>query len=317
MFKKLDERTLASALLATSVIAGLTIPTLASMFAPYALSALFFVVVLSLVPFAHVPTDEIVSVRGPSLRLVVWQQFILPGIVIALAVVAKLPESFVILAIITATSGSVFASPAIAEMLHLDRKRALQGMVLSTLLTPLSLFLYLNIFRDAASAVTMAGYLQRMVIFLVVPFLVFAGYRAVIGRLSETVVETINVSSRWGVLVALMVFCIGIMAAVSAQLVIDPTDVLVNFIMAGMLCAGMLFVTAIVMYRFGRKEALTAGLLSGFRNVGLGYALIGESMGHDLAVYVGISMLPMFVTPLVIRLHHVSRHPTIPHGVTA
>jgi hypothetical protein len=61
------------------------------------------------------------------------------------------------------------------------------------------------------------------------------------------------------------------------------------------------------MHRFGQSEALTAGILAGFRNVGLGYALVGETIGHQLAVYVGVSMLPMFITPVIIRVVYANR----------
>jgi hypothetical protein len=43
-------------------------------------------------------------------------------------------------------------------------------------------------------------------------------------------------------------------------------------------------------------------VLSGFRNVGLGFALLGNMLGSDTAVYVGISQIPIFLAPLILRL---------------
>jgi hypothetical protein len=56
------------------------------------------------------------------------------------------------------------------------------------------------------------------------------------------------------------------------------------------------------MHRFGRREAMTAGLLSSFRNVGLSYALVGDMVGPEIGLYVGVSMIPVFVAPLLLHI---------------
>jgi BASS family bile acid:Na+ symporter len=114
--------------------------------------------------------------------------------------------------------------------------------------------------------------------------------------------EHINGVGRWGSIVSLLIFGVGVMASVSTQVYVHPLKVLFYLIIASSVAAGMLAVTTITMYRHGFNEALTAGILSGFRNVGLGYALVGDMIGPELAPYVGISMLPIFISPLVIRV---------------
>ena len=308
MFRFFDERTLASALLACAVLLGMALPSSASILKPYALPALFLVVVLSLIPFAKLPIDNLFSMRAPVLRVVAWQQFALPCIVISVAIVAKLPDTIIVFTVVTACSGALFASPALAELLHLNRQRALQCMVLSTLLTPISLFLFLSLFRDASTALNIAMYIERIAVFLIAPFVLFAAYRIVATRcVPDALDEKLNFISRWGVIVALIVFCIGIMSDVSDEFGRAPQVVLFDLAIATLVCSGMLLLTVIVMYRFGQDEALTAGIVVGFRNVGLGYALVGDAIGHQLAVYVGISMLPMFVTPVIIRVVYANR----------
>lgn len=302
-----DERTLSAALLAIAVILGLSVPALSLFLKPAALPALLVVVILSLVPFAKMPGSSLFSLRLPVLRIVAWQQFVLPCIVIAAATVAKVPDQIIVLMTVTIASGALFASPALAELLHLNRERALQCMVLSTLLTPLSLFLFLNLYRDAGTHIHLEVYVQRIAVFLIVPFLLFSAYRILVKDLNETIVTRVNDASRWGVIISLVVFCIGIMSDVSDEVKAAPSVVLFDLIVATLLCCGMLLLTVIVMWRFGADEALTAGILCGFRNVGLGYALVGEAIGHQLAVYVGISMLPMFLTPVIIRVVYAER----------
>ena len=302
-----DERTVSAALLAIAVILGLTVPSLSALLKPVALPALLVVVILSLVPFARMPASSLVSLKAPVLRIVAWQQFALPAIVIAAATVLKVPDQIVVLMVVTIASGALFASPALAELLHLNRERALQCMVLSTLLTPLSLFTFLNIYRDAGTHIQLEIYVQRVSVYLIVPFLLFTAYRILVKDLSERVVARVSDISRWGVILALVVFCIGIMSDVSNEVGTSPRVVLFDLAIASLLCCGMLLLTIITMWRFGADEALTAGILCGFRNVGLGYALVGETIGHQLAVYVGVSMLPMFLTPVIIRVVYTQR----------
>ncbi|MEZ5843066.1 MAG: hypothetical protein R3D27_04960 [Hyphomicrobiaceae bacterium] len=302
-----DERTISAAFLAVAVLLGLTVPSLSALLKPVALPALLVVVVLSLVPFARMPASALLSLKAPVLRIVAWQQFALPGIVIAAATVLKVPEQVVVLMVVTIASGALFASPALAELLHLNRERALQCMVLSTLLTPVSLFIFLNIYRDAGTHILLDVFVQRVAVFLIVPFLLFAAYRILAKDLSDKVVERVSDISRWGVILALVVFCIGIMSDVSNEVGTSPRIVIFDLIVASMLCCGMLLLTIVTMWRYGADEALTAGILCGFRNVGLGYALVGEAIGHQLAVYVGVSMLPMFLTPVIIRVVYTQR----------
>jgi hypothetical protein len=64
--------------------------------------------------------------------------------------------------------------------------------------------------------------------------------------------------------------------------------------------AGMAYLTAIVMYRQGMSDALTASIVSGFRNVGLGFVLLSGVSSEHTAAYVGVSQIPIFLAPLVL-----------------
>jgi hypothetical protein len=304
MLDRLDERTVSAGILAVAVLVGLLCPSVARAAAPFALPALFLVVVFALIPFAGLKTNEIISIRWPVLRMLAWQQLLLPAIVVAACVVAKLPDYCTVIAVVAASSGSLFASPALAEMMGLDRRRALQGMVLSTLCTPITLYAFLNLFRDAAVHVSLSSYLQRIAIFLIIPFAIFALYRIIATYLPKTATNSITAAARHGTILALVVFCVGIMRAVSFELVRNPSMVLIALLACTLLFLVMFMLTAIVFYRFGRVEGYTNALLSGFRNVGLGYALVGDSLGHELAVCVGAAMLPMFLAPFLLRLYN-------------
>ena len=62
----------------------------------------------------------------------------------------------------------------------------------------------------------------------------------------------------------------------------------------------MAYLTAVVMFRQGINDAITASIVSGFRNVGLGFVLLSGVSSEDTAVYVGISQIPIFLAPLIL-----------------
>ena len=46
------------------------------------------------------------------------------------------------------------------------------------------------------------------------------------------------------------------------------------------------------------NDSLTASIVSGFRNVGLGFVLLSGMAGKTTAEYVGVSQIPIFLAPL-------------------
>ena len=64
----------------------------------------------------------------------------------------------------------------------------------------------------------------------------------------------------------------------------------------------MAYLTAVVMFRQGINDAMTASIVSGFRNVGLGFMLLSGISGVSTAQYIGVSQIPIFLAPLVLSL---------------
>jgi BASS family bile acid:Na+ symporter len=297
-----EERTLAVLVLAAGIFVGLGVPTVADMLRPWALPALFLVCVFSLMPFAQLPLPTLFSVQPDLLRIVLWQQAVLPCIIVAAGVIARFPDTIIVLTIVTACSGSLFSSPALAELLGLDRQRALQAMVLSTLFMPVSLFIFLSIFQGSQAQLDIVNYGMRTLVFLAAPFALMVAWRPVAASLRREHALRIGHGARWATIFALLIFGTGLMSGVADKLESNPARVLFLLALATALCLLMIVLTTIVMYRFGYTEAMTSAVVAGFRNIGLGFALVGEAAFPDLAVYAGISLLPVFVAPLVIRL---------------
>ena len=300
--RNIDGQTVGSGLLAIGTIGALFVPSVSGLFAPYALSALFLVVCFSLISLVESPRLDFLFMDKRTWIIVGWQQVVLPGIVLAIAILTEVPEGTASLMIVTASAGSLFASPMLAGLLDLNRRRALQAMILSTLVMPATLYVFLTILNGAHAELDLYEYIRRATIYLAIPVAVLWIYAFITRFLHQEVVAHIAESSRWGSLVALLVFIVGIMQPVTQQLSTNPTHILFYLSIVSALSVGMYLLTVIVMYRFGIREAMTASVLSGFRNVGLCLALVGDMLGPELALYVGVSMIPVAVAPAIIRL---------------
>lgn len=312
-----EQRTLALALLAVAILSGLTVPSVTLALQPFAMYALFLVVVLSLAPFAHLSLSNLVIADQSVWRLVLWQQVFLPCLVVAFGVLANFSDPIIQLMTVSACAGSLFASPMLTELLGLDRRHAVQCMVVSTLVMPASLYVCLSVFQGMNVSLNMIEYAWRVGLFLGIPITLFAIYGHIISRIPAGVAANIEGAARWGSILALVVFGLGMMHSVSDLLTENPTKAALLLSLATFLNIGMFMLTAVVMYRYGLEIALTTGILSGFRNVGLGYALVGEALGSDLAAYVGLAMVPMFIAPMMIRMVILYQTPFAPTPLEA
>jgi predicted Na+-dependent transporter len=300
--RRFDNRLLAGGLLAATIVAGYSLPVLSKLFAPYALPALFIMIVASLIPMARLKLEEVISLEGDILRIVFWQLFVLPTLILAASHLLKLDRGVVTLMAVTACAGSLFASPALADLLGLNQRKALQCMVLSTFIMPFSYFVFLTLILHSEVEIVMADFVGRTGLFLMLPAALFLFYSAYAEDMPDRAVRKIEDSARWVTICALMIFGLGIVGPARELLMSEPFRFLAFLAIVTVLGAGMAALTAIVMYRRGVNNALTASIVSGFRNVGLGFVLIQGSATPETEAYVGISQIPIFLAPLVMRL---------------
>lgn len=294
------ERSIACWLLTCAIAAGFLVPGLPETLAPLSHFSLLCLIILSLVPMGRLDFSEVFSVDGRVWQIVLWQLLVLPAIIVAAAHLAKLNGSITALLVTTASAGSLFASPTFAELLQVNKQKALQCMILSTFLMPVSYFLFFTLVLHASVSIDIASFVSRCVVFLVFPLGLFLVYMAYARCLPERMVQAIENSSRRLTILALIAFGIGIMGPARDLLWTDSSRFMLYLAMVTSLGVGMAYFTAIVMYKHGITDALTASIVSGFRNVGLGFVLLSGVSTESTAAYVGVSQIPIFLAPLVL-----------------
>lgn len=219
-----EQRTLALALLAVAILSGLAVPSVTLALQPFAMHALLLVVVLSLAPFAQLSLSNLVAADISVWRLVLWQQVFMPCFVVAIGVLANFSDPIIQLMTVSACAGSLFASPMLAELLGLDRRHAVQCMIVSTLVMPASLYVFLSVFQAMNVSLDMAEYAWRVVVFLGFPLALFIVYGQIINRIPAGISANIEGAARWGAVLALVVFGLGMMHSVSDLLNEKPVS---------------------------------------------------------------------------------------------
>jgi predicted Na+-dependent transporter len=295
------ERTIACWLLVVAITCGYTIPGISEIFEPFAFPALFLMIILSLVPMARLDVRDVFSMDRGIWTIVLWQLFVLPTLILAGATWAKINPSIINLMIVTASAGSLFASPTFADLLKLNKQKALQCMILSTFMMPLSYFIFFSGILHEESGIDLATFVHRCSTYLLTPVGLFLVYMSFSRSIPLPIVERLENLSRRLTILTLIVFGLGICKAARDLLWTDPGHFAVYLVIVTTLGASMAYLTAIVMYRHGITDAMTASIVSGFRNVGLGFALLPSALASDTAAYVGISQVPIFLAPLVVN----------------
>jgi predicted Na+-dependent transporter len=276
------------------------VPGLAEIFSKYTLASLLCMIILSLVPMGRFDFQEVFSLDRNVWRVVIWQLLVLPSLVVAAAHLAKVNGLITALMVTTASAGSLFASPTFAELLQVNKQRALQCMILSTFLMPISYFVFFTLVLHSTVSIDIASFLNRCTIFLALPLGLFLVYMGFARALPDRLVQNIEGASRRLTILALVIFGLGIVGPARDLLWTNFELFSLYLIVVMALGAGMAYLTAVVMYRQGINDAITASIVSGFRNVGLGFVLLSGVSTADTAVYVGISQIPIFLAPLVL-----------------
>ena len=299
-----DESLLVSLLIASGMAAGLLVPGLARALAPALLPSLFVIVLASLTPFRSVLARALFALDRRAVVVVAWLQIALPLLVLASEAVLGVPRSLMPYVLISACSGAVFATPTLAGLFDLDRERAARIMILSTLLMPVSLCVFVGPLVGLDNVEAFSTFGQRVLVFLVLPALLvwtFRGVERATKASRKTALTIDRHASRLG-MVGLAVFAVSIMDGVAEGAASDPGMMFALFMGALAVNLSMMMLTRFALLPIGYDIAQTASIVAMTRNVGLAYAMTSAFFGPELAKYVALCQVPLLVGPLFVRL---------------
>jgi BASS family bile acid:Na+ symporter len=286
---------------AGALLLGLAVPPLAPLFRPLFTASLFVLLCLA---FLRV---EPAALRGYFARpvlmvaVVLWIMLAVPlliGVALpALGLGPQLPALFLAL-MLQAIAPPLMSSPTLAALMGLDAALSLATLIACTLLAPLTAPLLASLFVGTETSVAPLTLGLRLVAMLAGAALVAAAIRAWVGR--DAIVRQNQRIDGLSVIV-LFVFAVALMEGVLAQTVAEPLRILGLIALAFAIALVLIVVTALVFWPLGRRAAITLGLASGSRNMGLMLAAAGAGTPELVWLYVAVAQLPIYLLPLWIK----------------
>ncbi len=245
-------------------------------------------------------TGLFAALRRPGVMAVatLWYLGLCPVLVWGLTAAAGVPSGLAQALVLNAAAPALVGSVTQAQLIGLDAALAVVLVVVTTFFLPLTLSPVLLWLLDVELFVDLAAFYLRFLLYVGLPF---AAAWALRRWLKEAALRR-HAEALDGISVAvLLLAALAMMDGVAARLAAEPATVLL-FLLATV-CFNLSFqvLGALVFWRRGRYQAFSLGLATGNRNTALILVLTGEIFGSDLALYIAMAQIPIYLLPLVAR----------------
>jgi BASS family bile acid:Na+ symporter len=287
----------ATRLLAAGVLIGLAVPPLATLLRPLLLPSIVISLVLALVRLDWSAFGA--YARRPLLVawMLVWFLGATPVIVWLAAQVLPLPAPIVTGLVLMAAASPIMSGAAISLLVGLDAALAVVAIVATTALVPLTLPPLAAALLGVRLEVDVGTFMLRLALIVGGAFAIAWLTR----RLAPEAAIARNARALDGVAVIWMVvFAIGIMEGVTALALEHPGYVIGATIASFVANLALQAVGALAWVRHGMQRALTVGLLTGNRNMGLVLVALGGDASLELVAFFAVAQIPMYVLPGVL-----------------
>lgn len=287
-------------LLIVGLLTGILVQPLATLMKPLVTPAVAVLLIATVLRLDW--TQVFQRLRSPLLPaiIVIWIMIGVPLIMWAAVAIVDPPETLKGPLVLGLSSPVLISLPAFALMMGLDGPLTLVVMVASSLLQPLIQPPLAMALLGIKLDVGMGELMLRLAILIGGSFAIAWLLRSTIGvaRIRE------NGKAIGGVGVAmLVVFGIGVMEGILAQILAEPGRVLMFLAAVFIANVGMQALTALIFWTACRnwgmtgREGLTAALTAGNRNMATLVAALGMSGSPDLYLYLACNQFPLYLMP--------------------
>ena len=283
--------------LAVGVFTGLLLPDLAAAARPLLGPVVFVLLVLTLMRIDWAAVAAHGRRPAPPATMLVWILLAAPVAVWPIAGLF-LPALLATHVTLLAACPPIISAPALALLLGLEAPIALVVMVTATLVVPLTLpplaLALLGLELEIGAAALMA----RLALLIGGALAVALVLRAIIG---ERRLAGWSASIDGLFVVCMVIFAVAVMDGVLARLLERPGEILGIAAIAFVANAGLQGLGALLFLPAGKHRALTAGFISGNRNMGILLAALPPAGAAELSIFVALVQLPIYILPSVLR----------------
>jgi BASS family bile acid:Na+ symporter len=232
------------------------------------------------------------------LALLAWLLLACPLIVFALTRAVGLDGPLGAAMVIMATGCAATSSPAFARLVGLDGEIALVAALLSTLLIPFTAPPLALGLLGIDLAISLSGLMTRLALVVGLPLLLSLAIRRLAGpaRLART-----GRAVDGAVVLLVVLYGFGVMDGMQATLLAEPAWVAGGVALAFAGNFGLNLLTALAMRPLaGTRLALSAGLLSGNRNMALYIAVLPAATDPRILLFFALCQFPLFLSPFLL-----------------
>jgi hypothetical protein len=283
---------------AASIFVGLAVPALAVLFKPLVGPTIFCLLTLA---FLRVEPNQLRDqFARPRLLLIatLWIMVATP-LILGFAYVTfgggQIWNDLSLALILQAAAPPITSAPAFVALVGLDVALALAALITTHAITPLTAPIFAALFAPEALPLDATTLAVRLTLFLGGSFLLaqfirrLAGSSRVAGWREQ--IDGTNV-------ILLFVFAAALMESASAKLFTDPWLVLALLALSFAVTFGLMAATVILLWRAGAERALSLGMASGTRNMGL--MLAAASGASDTVwLYFAVAQFPIYFAPQI------------------
>ncbi len=293
----------ASWLIAGGLFIGIVLPDLARVFRPVVGPTVFVLMVATVLRIDWSKAFLYVRRPVPAAIVVVWLLLGAPLIVWGATHLVTLPEGLARALVLTACSPVLIAVPTFALLLGLDAAFGLIAVLATSLLQPVLQPPLALVLLGLELDISLVQLMNRLAIFVGGAFLVALALRWLVG--GERLARNGGAISGAAVLM-LIVFGVGVVDGLTETALTQPHRIalfgLCAFAMNFGLQAigGILFLGLAKAGLLDRRQALTAALATGNRNLAVLVAVLGGNADADLFLFLAVNQFPMYFVPALL-----------------
>jgi hypothetical protein len=286
--------------LAASIFCGLALPQLAAYVKPY-LGETVFVLLL----FSYLRTDpaafrRYVSSPGLTIVAALWVMVVVPLLFCSAFALSGLregiPALYTILILQIAIT-PITSSAAFAALMGLDVAFSLVTLIISNAVSPLTTVAFSYWFLGASLFSPLELGIKLFFFFAASGAIAYAIRRIAGAEWIERQKEPIDGLN----VIAVFVFAIAAMESVPRNVIADPVFALEVFLLVIIVSCALIGLSVLVFLRAGLDRAVSVGLLSSFRNIGLVMAALGSSLPDLAWFYFAMAQFPIFLLPAALQ----------------
>ena len=287
-----------SLLLPGGVFIGILLPPLASLLQPLLLPAIIGPFVIALVRLDAARLRHHLRRPLPVVLGLVWLLLLAPLILQGLLSLLPLQPGLHQALVLAAAASPLMASASLALIIGLDIALAVMLTLVATALMPFTLPPLALHLLGIELEIQVSVLMERLVLLVGGCF----ALAWLIRRLLPPGFLPRHAAALDGLAIAgLVLFAVAIMDGFTAMLLARPGFVLLATLLVCVLNPALQAITTLLFAWRGGTEALTIGLCSGNRNLGLLLAAIADKASAELLIVIAAAQLPIYILPMLQR----------------